>query len=130
MAALHARAFKRSWSAEEFRRFQTDAACVLSTCPKGFALARLVLDEAELLTIATDPDHRRKGVARALLADLLSDLRQRGTTHIFLEVASDNPAAMALYASAGFAEVGRRKGYYPRKSAAAADALILRKDLP
>ena len=65
LAALHAAAFApaRSWSAAEFDSFLADPACLLVARPEGFALARVTLDEAELLTIATDPARRRQGVA-------------------------------------------------------------------
>lgn len=131
LAALHGAAFapSRGWSAREFEGFLADPACLMVTRPGGFALARVTLDEAELLTIATDPDQRRQGIARSLLAELLAALPARGAETLFLEVAEDNAAARALYALAGFEEAGRRRGYYPRAAGPAADALILRRAL-
>ncbi|MDD9741449.1 MULTISPECIES: GNAT family N-acetyltransferase [Marinovum] len=131
LAALHAAAFApaRGWSAAEFDSFLADPACLLVARPEGFALARVTLDEAELLTIATDPARRRQGVARGLLGALFGGLAGRGAETLFLEVAEDNAAARALYAGAGFAMAGRRRGYYPRRDGAAADALILRRAL-
>ncbi|WP_283646352.1 GNAT family N-acetyltransferase [Marinovum algicola] len=131
LAALHAAAFApaRSWSAAEFDSFLADPACLLVARPEGFALARVTLDEAELLTIATDPARRRQGVARGLLGALFGGLAGRGAETLFLEVAEDNAAARALYAGASFAMAGRRRGYYPRRNGAAADALILRRAL-
>lgn len=131
LAALHAAAFApaRGWSAAEFDSFLADPACLLVARPEGFALARVTLDEAELLTIATDPARRRQGVARGLLGALFGGLAGRGAETLFLEVAEDNAAARALYAGAGFAMAGRRRGYYPRRNGAAADALILRRAL-
>ncbi|AKO95612.1 Acetyltransferase [Marinovum algicola DG 898] len=131
LAALHAAAFApaRGWSAAEFESFLADPACLLVARPEGFALARVTLDEAELLTIATDPARRRQGVARGLLGALFGGLAGRGAETLFLEVAEDNAAARALYAGAGFAMAGRRRGYYPRRNGAAADALILRRAL-
>lgn len=130
LADLHGRVFPRGWSAADFAAFRDDPACVLVTRTEGFALARVVLDEAELLTIATAPDARRKGIARGLLSELLAQVTARGAGQIFLEVATDNAAARALYHAAGFAQAGRRAGYYPRPHGPAADALILRKPLP
>ncbi|WP_323767188.1 GNAT family N-acetyltransferase [Marinovum sp.] len=131
LAALHGAAFApaRGWSAAEFEGFLADPACLLATRPGGFALARVTLDEAELLTIATDPGRRRKGTARSLLAELLAKLVARGAETLFLEVAEDNAAARALYAAAGFAQAGRRRRYYPRPDGPPADALILRRAL-
>ena len=131
LAALHAAAFApaRGWSAAEFDSFLADPACLLVARPEGFALARVTLDEAEHLTIATDPARRRQGVARGLLGALFGGLAGRGAESLFLEVAEDNAAARALYAGAGFAMAGRRRGYYPRRDGAATDALILSRAL-
>lgn len=92
--------------------------------PCGMLLAGLAADEAEVLTLAVLPAARRQGVGAALLRRAGERAAARGARRIFLEVAEDNAAAHALYASAGFVEVGRRKGYYARP-AGAADALVL-----
>jgi ribosomal-protein-alanine N-acetyltransferase len=92
----------------------------------GFALSRVVADEAELLTIAIDAGHRRCGAGRALLRQVIEATGARGAATLFLEVAADNPAARALYAQTGFQEVGRRRGYYTRGACPAADAVVLR----
>ena len=47
----------------------------------------------------------------------------------FLEVAADNAAAQALYARAGFAESGRRRGYYRRPDGSGLDALVMQRAL-
>ncbi|MDA7429325.1 ribosomal protein S18-alanine N-acetyltransferase [Primorskyibacter aestuariivivens] len=130
LAGLHGRVFERGWSAADFAAYRDDPACVLIARPEGFALARVTLDEAEILTIATAPEQRRKGIARLLLADLLDRVSTRGARHIFLEVAADNAPARALYDAAGFKQIAVRKGYYPRHDGPPADALVLRKPLP
>lgn len=79
--------------------------------PVGFALARTILDEAELLLLATAPAERRRGVGGALLRSVLADARGRGAARIHLEVRAGN-AAVALYTAAGFARVGERRRYY------------------
>ncbi|MGH6975687.1 MAG: GNAT family N-acetyltransferase [Stellaceae bacterium] len=98
--------------------------------PAGFVLALVVGGEAEVLTLCVDPVARRRGVARALLADLYAVARAARSSRIVLEVAADNESARALYAAEGFAAVGRRPLYYRRLAAAAADALILARLLP
>jgi ribosomal-protein-alanine N-acetyltransferase len=65
-------------------------------------------EESEILNLAVSPDFRRLGIGRALVISLLESLR--GPT--FLEVRASNPAAISLYKSLGFQEVGRRPGYY------------------
>jgi len=91
----------------------------------GMALWRTTVDEAELLTIAVQAAHRRRGAGRALLGAVIERVLQQRARVLFLEVGVDNPAARFLYAQAGFEEVGRRAGYYQRH-AGVADALVLR----
>ncbi|BCL74878.1 ribosomal-protein-alanine acetyltransferase [Jeongeupia sp. HS-3] len=79
----------------------------------GFAISSRVLDEAELQLIAVSPAKQRQGLGRLLLKALLAELRQTGTTQLFLEVRAGNTAAQALYAGCGGEVSGRRKGYYP-----------------
>lgn len=98
--------------------------------PAGFMLALVVGGEAEVLTLCVDPAARRRGVARALLADLYAAACVARASRIVLEVAADNETARALYAAEGFAAVGRRAFYYRRPAAVATDALILARPLP
>ncbi len=102
---------------------------ILVTADSGFALGRVIVDQAELLTIAVELSERRKGLARRLLADLERVAITRGATRCFLEVAADNQAATALYRSAGYREVGRRSGYYRTAGNGAIDAMVLARDL-
>lgn len=95
----------------------------------GMAICRVVADEAELLTVAVDPGHRRRGAARLLLDAVVEKSRSSGARSLFLEVGADNPRARALYDSLGFAVVGRRAGYYVRRGRPAADAFIMRLNL-
>lgn len=88
---------------------------------QGFILARVAADEAEILTLAVVPEARRQGVGGALLAEAMAGAVARGAGAMFLEVSDRNAAARALYAGAGFEEVGRRKRYYGD----GADALVL-----
>ncbi len=88
----------------------------------GMVLARVAADEADILTIAVAPDVRRRGLGRALLLAAMAEAGRRGAKSMFLEVGVDNAAAAALYASCGFAQVGRRRGYY----ASGGDALVMR----
>jgi len=92
----------------------------------GFALHRHVADEAEVLTIAVDPDRRRQGAGRALLDSVIAQARISGARSLFLEVGADNPAARALYRQAGFETVGSRTGYYRRGAGPSVDALVMR----
>ncbi len=92
----------------------------------GYAVALVMVDEGEIADLAVVPDARRRGVARALLDRMTGDLTDEGVRALYLEVRESNAAARALYASLGFAQVGRRRGYYQYPSE---DALLLRRDL-
>jgi ribosomal-protein-alanine N-acetyltransferase len=91
----------------------------------GVVLARAAADEAEILTIAVAPEARRRGAARALLRAAIAAAAARGAMTLFLEVSAANAVARALYESEGFAQVGKRRGYYEDGT----DALVLAKKL-
>lgn len=131
LAALHTRAFSatRAWAAAEFSSLLAQPGTILTGDTRCFALIRVTLDEAEVLTIATDPAHRRQGLARITLKAAEHSALRTGATQIFLEVAEDNTAARALYAGAGYDQVGRRPGYYLPKDQAPVAALVMRKHL-
>ena len=85
--------------------------------------------EAEILTIAVDPAARRQGIATRLLATFLAEARARNAESVFLEVATDNAAARALYAAAGFRTAGVRRDYYLTPQGHRVDALVLRRGI-
>lgn len=74
-----------------------------------------VVEEGEvghILSIATPPDSRRRGVARRLLEHLLPILKGKGVRVVRLEVRRGNRAAQNLYLNLGFTEAGMVEGYY------------------
>jgi [ribosomal protein S18]-alanine N-acetyltransferase len=93
----------------------------------GFALARYVGGEMELLNLAVAETARRMGVGRALVRATLDEGAARGARQAFLEVRDSNTGARAFYETLGFTQVGRRKAYY---QAPVEDALILSIPLP
>lgn len=95
----------------------------------GFALSRLAGDECELLSLAIDPGHRRRGIGRMLLTASIAAAIAAESRALFLEVAEDNVAARALYASHDFKPVGRRPDYYKLRDGSFAAALTMRRDL-
>jgi ribosomal-protein-alanine N-acetyltransferase len=134
-AALHGEAFasvgERGWTRQEIAELLATpgvAGLLLRTGDHdiGFALHRVVADEAELLTIAVRPTLRRRGAGRRLLDAAIAQMREAGATSAFLEVAVDNLAACRLYETTGFQTVGMRGAYYRRGDGAAADALVMR----
>lgn len=93
----------------------------------GFAIASLMPPESELESIAVAEAFQRHGVGRSLWNALASELAEAGAHQAFLEVRVSNQRAQAFYRSLGFADVGKRSGYYadPKE-----DAVILRCNLP
>ena len=69
-------------------------------------------EEAELLTIGVAATQQRKGLGRAMLREMLEAMRAKNLRRVFLEVRASNLAALALYRSAGFTQIGVRRGYY------------------
>ncbi len=92
--------------------------------PAGFALNRIIADEAELLLLAVSPSFRRMGVGMALIERSRMMTRQRNGIRLHLEVRHNNPA-IELYSKAGFRLVGRRPGYYRGVDGHIHDALTL-----
>lgn len=128
MALLHGRAFapRERWGADAIGlQLALPGAFGWIASAGGMILARVAADEAEVLTLAVDPTVQGHGLGRALLEQAMVTARQCGATAAFLEVASSNAPARALYAAASFAMVGRRNGYYPGGD----DALVLRRPL-
>lgn len=94
----------------------------------GYAGLRAVRGsrDADIQTITIAEAARGRGRGRALLTELLGEAERRGVHEVFLEVRADNPVAQALYASEGFAEVGRRPRYYQPDDV---DAIVMQLDL-
>lgn len=91
---------------------------------RGYAILMPAMDEAELLTIGVAAAQQRKGLGRAMLAEMLDMARARNMRRVFLEVRPSNIAAIALYRSAGFREIGVRRGYYQNANGSE-DALVM-----
>ena len=136
---IHARSFERGWSESEFDTLLQDKLvnCFVLRHSNarvtdkviGFVLARSAADEAEILTIAIDPDFRAKGAGRRLMGDLVRKLYGDRVAKLFLEVDADNKAALSLYKALGFVKVGERKAYYRQEDGDASLALIMQLDV-
>jgi ribosomal-protein-alanine N-acetyltransferase len=135
---LHASSFAFPWSSADFESYLADPTIVADgavndVAPRGplggFIMSRLTPPDAEVLTVAVDPARRGTGLGRALLERHLLNLERGGARLVFLEVADDNPAALALYARAGFQTIGRRENYYQRPDGSRRAALNLRLEM-
>lgn len=135
-ARLHASSFAAAWDAAEFEQFLNATGTIAHGAIHAadnrlvaIVLSRVASDEADVLTLAVVPVHRRRGLARRLLAAHLADLAEAGVGALFLEVDAENAPALALYAALGFAVVGQRKDYYRSARSDPRPALVLRRDL-
>jgi ribosomal-protein-alanine N-acetyltransferase len=90
----------------------------------GFALGRLLVDDAELLLLAVDPLWRQHGIAAALIDRTATISAARGAHRLLLEVRDGNQA-LCLYERMGFGQIGRRRGYYRGPDGTVHDALTL-----
>lgn len=90
----------------------------------GYIGSTFIFEDAEILLVAVDEKHRRKGVATALFTSLFKELKSRGAERVFLEVRKKNSAARALYSSLGFIATGERVSYYGDD-----DAIVMEKSL-
>lgn len=130
MAAIHAAAFtlERPWSEKEIRNLLASPHVDVFAEDGGFALARTVAGESELLTLAVHPEQQGRGIGRKLTRQWLETAKEQAED-AFLEVSSDNTVARALYQTLDFHESGLRKGYYAREDGLAADAVLMRRRL-
>ena len=91
----------------------------------GYVGSQTVMGETDMMNVAVHPDHRRQGIALALIRALIEALQARESHSLTLEVRVSNVPAIGLYESLGFQEAGRRRNYYRNPKE---DALILRKE--
>ena len=133
---LLATELEASQGAEADRRYvviESDDAAVETGADAGRMQPRLLgyaglyhaggLTSADLLTIATVPAARGRGLASRMLAELVGTARRTGCTDVLLEVRQSNESAQRLYARHGFVPIGRRRRYY---QAPPEDAVVMR----
>lgn len=129
LARLHARCFPRGWSALELAKLLVEPGLIAlsetTEVMRGFILCRVVLDEAEILTLAVAPEYRGMGIGRALLDRAVLQAGEAGASSVFLEVSTRNEDAIALYTQCGFERGGIRRAYYADGS----DAVLMEKTL-
>ncbi len=128
---LEERCFSVPWTREQLRAELPDAhheflAAESGEDVLGYVGMMYVLDEGYISNVAVAPEHRRQGIAAALLRELLRRAEALGLSFVTLEVRASNEAAIALYGGFGFLPVGRRKGYYSEPKE---DALLMTKFL-
>ncbi len=132
MASTHAAAFTqaRPWSASEFESLLDNAFTHYVGDARCFALYQVIAGEAELLTIATHPSVQRQGLALQTMRNWHNRAAALQANRAFLDVATDNAAAIALYRRCGYHRCGIRQAYYSREGRPKTDALVMECRLP
>ncbi len=141
LSDIHHMSFNSGWSDGELQKLAASKSnfCLVARVkgmgkqpPVAFVMVQKSVDEAEILTIATNPAERGNGIANHLVEEVVRRLQSDGIVSLFLEVDENNHAALSLYTKLGFHKVGQREGYYhsgllPGQSPSA--ALVMRLDL-
>lgn len=94
----------------------------------GYAVMMLAVDEAELLDIAVAAGFQRQGWGHRLLQEMMALARRDGMQRVVLEVRASNMAAISLYRSMGYIDIGLRRDYYPSQNARE-DAILMGREL-
>ena len=128
IGALERQCFADPWPEEAVAAYINGGNCLM-LCAEGeggellgYVGMQHVLDEGYIGNVCTAPQHRRRGLTRALHADLDPRSRRLGLAFLTLEARASNAAAIALYEGAGYERVGTRPGYYQHP---AEDAVIM-----
>jgi len=126
-AELERLCFSSPWSAQSLELLTNDGIGVgYLTLTDGQVSAYggmlITVDEGQITNIAVHPDHRREGLGTAILRSLLRHAKDERLDSVSLEVRASNTAAIEMYKKAGFAEAGRRKGFYQKPTE---DALVM-----
>lgn len=134
LAQIHAASFHRGWGEGDFETMLAECNTLVHRLRLGRRLVGLIVsrigaDEAEILSVALDPNQRGRGFSRDLLLTHLGHLAGRGVRTVFLEVEENNQPARRLYERAGFSTVGRRERYYLQPGGEQLNALLMRRDL-
>jgi ribosomal-protein-alanine acetyltransferase len=105
------------WSEQNFiDAFRSGYLCLVAKDNQrivGFAIVRVLVDDAELLLIAVSPNARRGGCASLLVEEIKTRLNAQNRSPLHIEVRASNVGAIAFYEARRFQRVGLRKQYYP-----------------
>ena len=132
VACMHAELFNPPWDQPAILKLleHPAAAALIAVAgpkrePAGFVMAQLADDEAEILSLGVASKWQRMGLGGRLIEGLIRAARRAEARRLFLEVSTDNAAALRLYDKFDFRRVGLRPKYYQRPGLEAVDALIL-----
>ncbi|MDR0978225.1 MAG: ribosomal protein S18-alanine N-acetyltransferase [Endomicrobium sp.] len=126
---IEEKSFNNPWNARMFLESAANKTAIFKALLKnkivlGYYILSVVIDEAELVTIAVSPHFRRQNLGRFMFSDMLKEAESAKSKFISLETRKSNTPALNLYKSFGFKETGLRKNYYKDE-----DAVVLRLNL-
>ncbi len=132
IAGLHVALFNPGWDEAGVRPLLEAPAAVgflarigIPPVTTGFIIGQVAADVSEIISIGVAPAWQQRGLGRILFGAFSRAVTRAGASRVFLDVAADNTAGLALYNSLGCVEVSRRKGYYMRHEAPAVDAIVM-----
>ncbi|EJF83640.1 ribosomal protein S18-alanine N-acetyltransferase [Bartonella rattimassiliensis] len=131
---IHQHCFTIAWGKQAFDNFLTDHSIFgykvfltdSSNQILGFCLCRLILDEAEIITIAVHPHYRQQGIGTFLIDHTVRHLHNKRAIKLLLEVETTNLSALNLYKRFEFQKISERLAYYPSKNGRG-DAIVMQK---
>lgn len=133
VAAVEAESARFPWNRTQFAdSLQAGYSSWVARCDGslvGYAVLLAVLDESHLLVITIRPAWQGQGLGSQLLEYVTERAQFAGATQMFLEVRASNRVAQTMYSRHGFAEIGKRRGYYPDADGLREDALVMRREL-
>lgn len=109
--------FSTPWSEEAFHQeirkpYALSKVAVLKDSIIGYICINIIFDDCHILNLAVHPDFRKRGIATALMKEILNELKEKGCRFFYLEVRASNTGAKAFYERFGFNIAGVRKNYY------------------
>ncbi len=136
IAGLHGQLFNPPWDTAGVQPFLEASAAVafvarvgIPPVTTGFIIGQIAADVSEIISIGVAPDWQKRGMGRILFDAFSRAVTRAGAKRVFLDVAADNVAGLALYTKLGCTEVGRRKDYYLRHETPSVDAIVMTKVL-
>lgn len=134
IADLHMKLFNPPWDVASVQPLLEAPAAVAFVArvgfpptTAGFIIGQVAADVSEIISIGVGAQWQQRGLGRILFGAFTRAGARAGAKRVFLDVAADNTAAIALYKGLGCSEVGRRKAYYTRHETPSVDAIVMTK---
>ena len=117
IAQLEEKTFSHPWSESSLKSFFEGGSALYAICMENEELAIYctmlwVLDEVQIINVATHEKYKKQGYAEAVIKLALDEAKRRNITTISLEVRESNAPAISLYEKYGFFIAGKRKDFY------------------